>query len=115
MQSQLHNISPGHCATALAPGLRRLGQVSVVTTLPASLQSKAAGSLTPCVGFSWVVFLGGSRQGITAEIEGFLFHGKIFVKDIAILKYPMMDPWCWYIYIYANMTGVYGWDPCYHI
>ena len=25
-----------------------------------------------------------------------------------------MDPWCWYIYIciiYANMTGVYGWDP----
>ena len=25
--------------------------------------------------------------------------------------YPMTDPWCWYIYIYANMTGVYSWDP----
>ena len=22
---------------------------------------------------------------------------------------PMTDPWCWYIYIYANMTGVYWW------
>ena len=26
---------------------------------------------------------------------------------------PMTDPWCWYIY--ANIKGVYWWDPCYHI
>ena len=25
----------------------------------------------------------------------------------------MTDPWCWYIN--ANTTGVYWWDPCYHI
>ena len=26
---------------------------------------------------------------------------------------PMTDPWCWCIY--ANIKGVYWWDPCYHI
>ena len=60
-----------------------------------------------------------------------------------VKAYPMTDPWCWYIYIYANINlwmewnipfsdrpiqvlhrciriymltfGVYWWDPCYHV
>ena len=80
----------------------------------------------------WWVFLGHHQEPIRKMPQGILsvdfpriFKGDATVwqridsaGDVAstgetqISRYPMTDPWCWYIN--ANMTGVYWWDPCYH-
>ena len=54
------------------------------------------------------------KDGLDKEVVvGMTFSGAWFWDD-SMIQWPNSDPWCWYIYIYANMTGVYGWDPCYH-
>ena len=53
------------------------------------------------------------KDGLDKEVVvGMTFSGAWFWDSM--IQWPNSDPWCWYIYIYANMTGVYGWDPCYH-
>ena len=61
-----------------------------------------------CIGDVFSPF-GMIKKGRTKKL--FLFRS--LNRSLNHHEVPMTDPWCWYIN--ANMTGVYEWDPCYHI